>query len=161
MDLKEHIRSIIDWPKKGIVFRDITPLLQDPQTLQTAVDMLVEQFVPFKPDMVVAIGPLPTVAAYPAVAAQRLGCHIDSNSNATPGFIPTPPSLSAEYRQFHGSRGKSNCQNPRIRPPIIDNSHRFNACQGCCLTSLDPRHARLADGCDPVHEDPTRESGDS
>jgi adenine phosphoribosyltransferase len=54
MDLKEHIRSIVDWPKKGIVFRDITPLLQGPKTLQTAVDMLVEDFVEFKPDMVVA-----------------------------------------------------------------------------------------------------------
>lgn len=54
MDLKDYIRSIPDWPKKGIVFRDITTLLQDPRALQTAVDMLVEQFVGDHVDMVVA-----------------------------------------------------------------------------------------------------------
>ena len=42
--LKEYIRSISDWPKKGILFRDITPLLADPKAFAAAVDALCEDF---------------------------------------------------------------------------------------------------------------------
>ncbi len=42
MDLKELIRSIPDFPKKGIVFRDITTLLNDPQGLKEAINRLYE-----------------------------------------------------------------------------------------------------------------------
>jgi adenine phosphoribosyltransferase len=38
--LAQHIRSIPDWPKKGILFRDITPLLGEPQALSRAIDAL-------------------------------------------------------------------------------------------------------------------------
>ena len=44
MDLRHYIRDIPDWPKKGILFRDITPLLADPQVFPTAVDALCEPF---------------------------------------------------------------------------------------------------------------------
>lgn len=43
MDLKESIRSIKDFPKTGIMFRDITTLLQDPVTLNKAADLLYEK----------------------------------------------------------------------------------------------------------------------
>ena len=49
MDLKKHIRSIPGFPKEGIVFRDITPLLRDPDALREAVRRLAE---PFKDDRV-------------------------------------------------------------------------------------------------------------
>lgn len=39
-NLKSLIRDIPDFPKKGIVFKDITPLLHDPQGFRTAVDRL-------------------------------------------------------------------------------------------------------------------------
>lgn len=42
MDLKELIRSIPDFPKKGIVFRDITTLLNDPKGLEEALNQLYE-----------------------------------------------------------------------------------------------------------------------
>ena len=54
MDLKDHIRSIQDWPKPGIVFRDITTLLQEPEALRASVDALVEPFAGEKIDKVVA-----------------------------------------------------------------------------------------------------------
>jgi adenine phosphoribosyltransferase len=44
-DLKKYIRLIPDWPKKGILFLDITPLLSDPQALSTAIDALCDKFV--------------------------------------------------------------------------------------------------------------------
>ena len=40
IDLRGYIRSIPDWPKKGILFRDIMPLLANPQAFATVVDAL-------------------------------------------------------------------------------------------------------------------------
>lgn len=42
--LKAFIRDVPDFPKKGIVFKDITPLLKDPRALREAVDALSEHF---------------------------------------------------------------------------------------------------------------------
>jgi len=44
IDLKSHIRNIPDWPKKGILFRDITPLLADPRAFAAAVNALCANF---------------------------------------------------------------------------------------------------------------------
>ena len=38
MDLKDKIRSIEDYPQKGVIFRDITTLLKDAEGLKDAVD---------------------------------------------------------------------------------------------------------------------------
>ena len=42
LDLRPFIRDVPDFPKPGIMFKDITPLLQDPVALRYAVDQLVE-----------------------------------------------------------------------------------------------------------------------
>ena len=42
MDLKKYIRSIQDYPKKGILFRDITTLIKDPKAFNFAIDKLIE-----------------------------------------------------------------------------------------------------------------------
>jgi len=44
IDLKKYIRSIPDWPKKGILFRDITPLLGNPGALAAATEALCADF---------------------------------------------------------------------------------------------------------------------
>lgn len=44
MDLKQFIRDIPDFPKPGIIFKDITPLLASPDAFQTAVRSLAEPF---------------------------------------------------------------------------------------------------------------------
>ena len=44
IDLKKYIRGIPDWPKKGILFRDITPLLADPVALTSATEALCADF---------------------------------------------------------------------------------------------------------------------
>lgn len=43
MDLAKFIRDIPDFPKPGIIFKDITPLLNDPKAFKAAVNMFVEQ----------------------------------------------------------------------------------------------------------------------
>jgi len=40
IDLAEYIRTVPDWPKPGILFRDITPLLGDPRAFSSAVEAL-------------------------------------------------------------------------------------------------------------------------
>lgn len=53
MDLASKIRDIPDFPKKGIMFKDITPLLQDAESLRYAIDKLAEYGVGKKIDVVV------------------------------------------------------------------------------------------------------------
>ena len=53
-DLRAHIRDIPDFPKPGIVFKDITPLLLDPKALDAAVVQLAEWARPRQIDLVVA-----------------------------------------------------------------------------------------------------------
>ncbi len=42
-DLREHIRDIPDFPKPGILFKDITPLLGDPASLRATIDLLAAE----------------------------------------------------------------------------------------------------------------------
>jgi adenine phosphoribosyltransferase len=44
MNLRDHIRSVKDFPKEGIVFFDITPMLGDAEAFRYAVDALAERF---------------------------------------------------------------------------------------------------------------------
>ena len=55
MDLKEKIRNITDWPKPGIVFRDITTLLADPIAYNYTLDRLCEHFREADVDKVLGI----------------------------------------------------------------------------------------------------------
>jgi adenine phosphoribosyltransferase len=55
VDLKRLIRTIPDYPKPGILFRDITTLLLDPQGLRGAVDELMLPFVNSSIDLVAGI----------------------------------------------------------------------------------------------------------
>lgn len=53
--LRHTIRDIPDYPKAGIVFKDITPVLADPQLMREATETLLNHAASVKPDAVVAI----------------------------------------------------------------------------------------------------------
>ncbi len=55
MDLKDYIRSIPDYPKKGILFRDITTLIKDEKAFKHTINLIVEKSKAFKVDKVAAI----------------------------------------------------------------------------------------------------------
>ncbi len=55
MDLDQKIRRILNWPKEGILFYDVTPLFEDPYALRYAIDKMVDPFRNKKIDKVVAI----------------------------------------------------------------------------------------------------------
>lgn len=53
--IKSKIRSIPDWPKKGILFRDITPVLQEPKLFSQLIDQLAKPYLKKKIDTIVGI----------------------------------------------------------------------------------------------------------
>ena len=55
MDLSEYIRDIPDFPRPGILFKDITPLLAEPRAFHEAVDWLSEICAPLRVDTIVSI----------------------------------------------------------------------------------------------------------
>ena len=55
MNLKDHIRSIKDYPKKGILFRDITTLIKNEKAFTECIDKIVERSKKFKFNKIAAI----------------------------------------------------------------------------------------------------------
>ena len=55
MNLKEYIRSISDYPKKGILFRDITTLIKNEKAFAYCIDQIVEKSKQFKFNKIAAV----------------------------------------------------------------------------------------------------------
>jgi len=54
-DLKQLIRDVPDFPKKGIIFKDITPLIGNPKAYQKAINAFAERYKEKKIDKVVSV----------------------------------------------------------------------------------------------------------
>ncbi|NOX34696.1 MAG: adenine phosphoribosyltransferase [Deltaproteobacteria bacterium] len=76
MDLKKTIRNIPGWPIKGVIFRDLTTLMQDPVAFKESCDILHERYKDMDIDKVVGIDARGFV--FGAVLAYKLGI----------GFVP-------------------------------------------------------------------------
>ncbi len=76
INLKETIRSISDWPIKGVIFRDLTTLMQNPQAFQDSCDILYNRYKDQDIDKIVGIDARGFV--FGAVLAYKLGI----------GFVP-------------------------------------------------------------------------
>jgi adenine phosphoribosyltransferase len=74
--IKSKIRTIPDWPKKNVMFRDITTLLKSPEGLKETVDLLYKRYAGKKIDVVVGIESRGFIIGAPL--AYLLGC----------GFVP-------------------------------------------------------------------------
>jgi len=55
MELKNYIRSIPNYPKKGILFRDITTLIKDENAFRECIDQIIERSKKYKIDKIAAI----------------------------------------------------------------------------------------------------------
>ena len=96
-DLRDHIRDIPDFPKPGIVFKDITPLLLDPQALDRAVTLLAEWARPKEIDLVIAAEARGFILG--AALARELG--VGFVPARKPGKLPAD-TISAEYILEYG-----------------------------------------------------------
>jgi adenine phosphoribosyltransferase len=47
--IREHIRTVPDWPEKGVQFRDITPLLSNPRVFRVLIDQFVHRYFDERP----------------------------------------------------------------------------------------------------------------
>lgn len=72
MNLEPYIRAVPDFPKPGILFRDITPLLKDAKAFSAAVDAMIKPFEAAKPSVIAGIESRGFI--FGTVMAQRLGC---------------------------------------------------------------------------------------
>ena len=98
MDLKKYIRDIPDFPQPGILFRDITPLLRNPQAFVYVIDQLADRFSQHSFDTVVAVesrgflfgAPLAWRMGKPLVLVRK------------PGKLPAT-TKSAQYSLEYGS----------------------------------------------------------
>ena len=71
MNLKDTIRSIDDWPVKGVVFRDLTTLMQNPEALKESCDILYKRYKDMGIDKIVAIDARGFI--FGAILAYKLG----------------------------------------------------------------------------------------
>ena len=98
MDLKSLIRDVPDFPSPGIVFKDITPLLQDPGAVRHAVSLLADRYRSDGVDAVVGIESRGFIFGVPL--ALELGVAFAPARKA--GKLPRE-TVSAEYALEYGS----------------------------------------------------------
>ncbi len=98
MDLAKMIRDVPDFPKEGIIFKDITTLIKEPQAFKEAVDVLANRYIGQGIDLVVAV----------EARGYIFGAPIAYNLGA--GFIPVrkrgklpAETLSEEYELEYGT----------------------------------------------------------
>ena len=86
--LRQHIRTVPDWPAPGVQFRDITPLLQNPRVFRVLIDAFVHRYMTpeLRPDVVAGLDARGFIIG--SVVAYELGV----------GFVPIRKSGKLPYR---------------------------------------------------------------
>ena len=96
MDLKAHIRDVPDFPKPGILFRDISPLLADAGAWKATIDRLADVVAPHKPQLLAGIESRGFLVAAPLALRLGIGFLMVRKRGKLPG--PTVPHTYAlEY----------------------------------------------------------------
>jgi adenine phosphoribosyltransferase len=98
MDLKSLIRDIPDFPKPGIMFRDITTLLQNPDGLKDVIDRMAADSAPLQPDYILGMESRGFIFGTPL--AYQLG--VGFIPVRKPGKLPAPV-YSVEYELEYGT----------------------------------------------------------
>jgi len=98
MDLTQYIRTVPNWPKEGIMFRDITTLLSNPEGFSACMDQLVEHYKTVDFDKIVAIESRGFL--FGSVLARELGKSLVLIRK--PGKLPAE-TVSEEYELEYGT----------------------------------------------------------
>jgi adenine phosphoribosyltransferase len=97
LDLKAKIRDVPDFPKPGVVFKDIMPLLGDPDGLRATIDLLAEWAEPREPDLILGAEARGYITG--GALACRLGCGFVAARK--PGKLPWR-TVAAKYALEYG-----------------------------------------------------------
>lgn len=95
--LEDLIRDIPDFPKPGIMFKDIMPLLADGEALRATIDQLADLAAPLKPDIILGAEARGFILG--SALAYRLGCGFITARK--PGKLPYT-TVSAKYALEYG-----------------------------------------------------------
>ena len=98
LDLKDYVRNVPDFPEPGILFRDITPLLQNAAAFEVAMTALCEYVGPKRPDAIIGIESRGFIFGAPI--ADRLG--LPFVPIRKPGKLPAAR-MTVEYQLEYGS----------------------------------------------------------
>jgi adenine phosphoribosyltransferase len=118
MDLKNYIHEIIDWPKEGINFKDITLLLQDGEAFKSAIDQLAELFKDAQIDLVAGIDARGFILASALAYKLGVGMIIIRKKNKLP-----PPTISQDYGLEYGTNTieiREDSIKPRQKVLLVD-----------------------------------------
>ncbi len=97
IELKDRIRNVPDWPEQGVVFRDFTPLLRDPEALDQTIHELAEWGKALAPDVVLGAEARGFILG--AAIAREIGCGFVPARR--PGKLP-PETVGATYALEYG-----------------------------------------------------------
>ena len=97
LDLRAKIRDVPDFPQPGVVFKDIMPLLADPEALRETIERLAAWAAPKRPDLVLGAEARGFILG--AAIAHELGCGFVAARR--PGKLP-PETVSATYALEYG-----------------------------------------------------------
>ena len=97
MNLRDYIRDIPDFPQKGIIFRDLTPLMGDAEAFKTSVDELAGRFKGDHIDKIVGV----EARGFIIGAALAYALHVGFVPARKPGKLPYK-SVRKEYELEYG-----------------------------------------------------------
>lgn len=118
MDLKDHIRSIADFPKPGILFYDISTLLAHADAWNVALGRLAKVVSQHQPDMLAGIESRGFLVAAPLASRLGLGFTMIRKEGKLPGTT-----VSHEYELEYGTdiiQIQDDCVQPGQRVVILD-----------------------------------------
>jgi len=98
MDLKQHIRTIPDFPKPGILFYDLSTLLAHPDAWRTTVERLADVIAPHEPQVLAGIESRGFLVAAPMALRLGIGFIMIRKKGKLPGET-IPYTYDLEYGQ--------------------------------------------------------------
>jgi adenine phosphoribosyltransferase len=143
-DLRPFIRDIPDFPKPGILFKDITPLLSDPKAFGAAIDILAERFAEARIDTIAAAEARGFIFGAPL--ALRLNAGFVPIRK--PGKLPHA-TIAVEYQLEYGSdrlEVHSDAFAPNRRVLLIDDVLATGGTMRACCDLVKGAGAEIA-GC--------------
>jgi adenine phosphoribosyltransferase len=117
-ELKKKIYEVKDFPKPGIGFKDIAPLVRDPESYNFVVDALLAWAKKKKPEIIVGIESRGYLFAAPVARELKLGIDIIRKKGKLPRktvCVKAPNEYAVEYFEMHADTIE-----PRQRVVIID-----------------------------------------
>jgi adenine phosphoribosyltransferase len=113
VELKEKIREVPDWPQPGVGFKDVTPLLADPDALKQTITELGTWTRERSPDLILGAEARGFILG--AAIAREIGCGFVPARR--PGKLP-PETVSATYQLEYGTNALE------LHPDLIPHGSR-------------------------------------